>query len=203
MSEANVVSEQTVDWSSIADKPFNLDTLRIATQVRELAVQGVTIKNTFKAMNEVWLSLYTEDKRCLIVDQAATKVKYQLVNLYAVKLYKYLNSIVGLDLVPLSQQSPDVRTWKMDAVILNVSSRKITGHEDLFKLMMINLFGVNESLFDFAMEPTWEGLRQYVIKTYDIDFGDTEHAKGTPELEYVEGALDSYIRTPQLGYRPY
>lgn len=194
---------ECIDWNKVDTKPrsaINLDTLRIATQVRELVVQGITLKNTFNAMNEVWLSLYTEDKRCLIVDQSATKVKYQLVNLYAVKLIKYLNSIVGLDLVPLAQQPLETRNWKMDAIILNISSRKITNHEELFRLMIINLFGVSELFLDFAMEPTWEGLHQYVIKTYDIDLGSTDEASGTPELELVEGAIHNYLSGKDLTF---
>ncbi|AEV89721.1 hypothetical protein OBP_284 [Pseudomonas phage OBP] len=147
-------------------KSINLADLRIATQARELVIQGYTLNSTFKEFNEVWLSLHTEDKKCIIVDQVATKLKYQLVNLYAIKLVKYLNSIIGLDLVPLAQQDPATRTWKMDAVILNIASNKITDHEHLFRLMLVNLFGISEDIVDFSLAPTYGKLRNYLSKTY-------------------------------------
>ena len=178
----------------------NLNTLRIATQVREMALQGVTLKNTFKEMNAVWESLMTEDKRCLIVEQEATKVKYQLVNMYAVKLIKYLRSIVGLDLVPLSQQDPDTRTWKMDAVILNIASNKVTDHEHLFRLFLVNLFGLSEQLVDLSMEPTWAKYRAYVIAVYDFDIGDTEGVTEVPELELIDGSIYNLLAGKALSF---
>lgn len=171
----------------------NLNTLRIATQVRELALQGVTLKNTFKEMQHVWESLMTEDKRCLIVEQEATKVKYQLVNLYAIKLIKYLRSIVGLDLVPLAQQDPETRTWKMDAIILNIASNKVKDHEHLFRLFLVNLFGLNEQLVDLSLEPTWAKYRDYIRVTHDFDIGDTEGVTETPDLELIEGSIYNFL----------
>lgn len=168
---------------------INLNTLRLATQVRELALQGVTLKNTFKHMDEVWLSLMTEDKRNLIVEQTATKVKYQLVNLYAVKLIKYLRSIVGLDLVPLAHQDPETRTWKMDSIILNIASNKVSDHEHLFRLMLVNLFGLNEQLVELSLKPTWAKYADYVRAVYDIDLGDASEVTEVPNLELIEGAI--------------
>lgn len=187
----------------VEDKPsvgVNLNTLRIATQVRELALQGVTLKNTFKEMHSVWEDLMTEDKRCLIVEQEATKIKYQLVNLYAIKLIKYMRSIVGLDLVPLSQQDPETRTWKMDAVILNIASNKVTDHEHLFRLFLVNLFGLNEQLVDLSLEPTWEKYRAYVIAVYDFDIGDTEGVTETPDLELIDGSIYNLLAGKTLSF---
>lgn len=195
-------------------KPINLNTLRIATQVRELVLQGVTLKNTLKDMHEVWMSLYSEDKKCLIVEMQATKVRAQLINLYAIKLIKYVNSIVGLDLVPLAQQvnpasadmqnrDPATFSWKMDSILLNICSNKIDDHEHLFKLLMINLFGVSEQVIEFSLAPTWTDLRDIIIKTYDFDLGDVEGAAGIPELELVEGALYNYLSNPEQGYKAY
>lgn len=176
-----------------ASKGLNLNTLRIATQVRELALQGVTLKNTFKEMQHVWESLLTEDKRCLIVEQEATKVKYQLVNLYAIKLIKYLRSIVGLDLVPLAQQDPETRTWKMDAIILNIASNKVKDHEHLFRLFLVNLFGLNEQLVDLSLEPTWAKYRDYIRAIHDFDLGDTDGVTETPDLELIEGSIHNFL----------
>lgn len=182
---------------------MNLSTLRIATQVHELALQGVTLRNTFKEMENVWLELHTEDKRCLIVEQVATKVKYQLVNLYAVKLIKYINSIIGLDLVPLAQQDPTTRTWKMDAVILNIASNKVTDHEHLFRLMLVNLFGLSETVIEFAMTAKASVLRDYVKKTYDIDLGEPVSEDQVIELPQAEKALRDYIAAPENKYTLY
>ncbi len=168
---------------------INLNTLRLATQVRELALQGVTLNNTFKHMDEVWLSLMTEDKRNLIVEQTATKVKYQLVNLYAVKLIKYLRSIVGLDLVPLAHQDPETRTWKLDSIILNIASNKVNDHEHLFRLMLVNLFGLNEQLVELSLNPTWVKYTDYIRTVYDIDLGDASEVTEVPNLELIEGAI--------------
>lgn len=176
----------------------NLNQLRIATQIRELALQGVTLKNTFNHMNEVWLELMTEDKQCIIVEQTATKLKYQLVNLYAVKLVKYLSSIVGLDLVPLAQQDPSTRTWKMDAVILNIASNKVKDHEDLYRLMLVNLFGLNEEIINLSFDFTWENIRQYIRKVYDIDLGDTDGITETPDLDRIEGTIHNWLNGEPL-----
>lgn len=182
---------------------INLNTLRIATQVRELLLQGVTLKNTFKEMEEIWLSLYTEDKRCPIVEQSATKVKYQLVNLYAYRLVKYMNSIVGLDLTSMSQQDPDTRTWKMDSIILNTAGNKVKNHTHLFCTLLVNLFGVSENIIAIAFEPTAENIRAYVKKTYDIDLGDTEGLTSELTIEEAEGALQNYLADPTKAYRLY
>lgn len=182
---------------------INLNTLRIATQVRELLLQGVTLKNTFREMNQVWLSLYTEDKTCPIIEQSGTKVKYQLVNLYAIKLIKYMNSIVGLDLVPLAQQDPETRTWKMDGIILNISGNKVRDHEHLYRTMLVNLFGISEDILTIAFEPTAENIRSYVKKTYDIDLGDTEGLTSEISLEEADGAIYNYVNDPTQSYRLY
>uniref|UniRef100_A0AAU8KXN8 Uncharacterized protein n=1 Tax=Pantoea phage Survivor TaxID=3232176 RepID=A0AAU8KXN8_9CAUD len=177
---------------------INLNTLRLATQVRELALQGVTLGNTFKHMDEVWLSLMTEDKRNLIVEQTATKVKYQLVNLYAVKLIKYLRSIVGLDLVPLAHQDPETRTWKLDSIILNIASNKVNDHEHLFRLMLVNLFGLNEQLVELSLKPTWAKYADYVRTVYDIDLGDASEVTEVPNLELIEGAIYNLLAGEDL-----
>lgn len=188
------------NWESTT---LSFSKLRMATQIQELLIQGVTIKNTFKEMNEVWLSLYTADKRCPIIDQTATKVKYQLVNQYAYSLIKYMNSIIGMDLVPLAQQDPNTRTWKMDTVILNISGNKVNHHEHLFRLFMVNLFGVSENILNIAFNPTAENIRTYVKKTYDIDLGDTEGLDGEIAIEQAQGALLQYLQNPDKPYRLY
>ena len=193
IAEANEAQYREEELNSKRSVGVNLNTLRIATQVRELALQGVTLKNTLKEMNAVWESLFTAEGRCLIVEQEATKVKYQLVNLYAIKLIKYLRSIVGLDLVPLSQQDPETKTWKMDAVILNIASNKVKDHEHLFRLFLVNLFGLNEQLVDLSLEPTWDKYREYVRTVYDFDLGDTEGVTETPELEKIEATIRTML----------
>lgn len=183
-------------WAAEA-KPINLGDLRILTQARELVIQGITLRNTFKEFNEVWLELHTEDKKCIIVDQVATKLKYQLVNLYAIKLVKYLNSIIGLDMVPLAQQDPQTRTWKMDSVILNIASNKVTDHEHLFRLMVVNLFGVSEDVIDFSLAPTYTKLHQYLAKTYARNIPGVVH-DGEPTIEEMDKAIINYIGTGDL-----
>lgn len=190
----------TLDDSPKLSHGPNLNTLRIATQVREMALQGVTLKNTFKEMQHVWESLMTEDKRCLIVEQEATKVKYQLVNLYAIKLIKYLRSIVGLDLVPLAQQDPETRTWKLDAIILNIASNKVKDHDHLFRMFLVNLFGMSEQLVDLSLEPTWAKYREYVRTVYDFDLGDTEEVTETPDLELIDGAIYNLLSGKALAF---
>lgn len=186
-----------------ASLPFNLNTLRVATQVHELLLQGVTLRNTFREMDQVWMSLHTADKRCPIVEQSATKVKYQLVSQYAVALIKYINSIVGLDLVPLAQQDPTTRTWKNDAIILNIGGNKVKDHEHLYRSFLLNLFGVSEDIIAIAFDPTPENIRSYVKKTYDIDLGDTEGLTEQLTIEESDGALRNYLADPTKPYRLY
>lgn len=197
-------------WESSVTQ-IDLRAIRIATQIREYILQGVTLQNTLKEMNEVWLSLFTEDKRCLITEMQATKVRAQLITLYGVKLIKYINSIVGLDLVPLAQDAspenlnygerdPADRNWKIDSVMLNIGSNKITSHEHLFKLMMINVFGVSEQFIDFALAPSWVGLRALVMKVYDYDIGDVEGKESVPTLGLANKALNTYLGNPFVAY---
>ena len=181
-------------------KSVNLTTLRIATQVHQLTLQGVTLKNTFKEMSEVWLSLHTADKACPIVDQMGTKVKYQLVNLYAIKLMKYINSIIGLDLISLGQQNLETRTWRQDTIILNIAGLKITGHEHLFRLMMVNLFGLSEDIIEFALTSKATVLREYVKKTYDYDLGEPASEEEEFPLSKAEAKLYNYVIAPERGY---
>ena len=193
---------------------INFNTLRIATQVRELSLQGVTLRNTFKAMNEVWLSLHDKDMKCLIVEQIATKTKYQLVQMYAAKLMKYMNSIIGLDMVPLAQQDLTKGTWRQDSILLNIASNRVDNHEHLFVLLLVNLYGLNTDVVSFAMYPSYAKLRNYVLKTYDYDLGDTEgldpigdeavpEDHRVPTLDEAETNLVNYLNVPGIGYRAY
>lgn len=189
--------------------------LRIATQVRELSLQGVTLRNTFKAMNEVWLELHGKDHKCLIVEQIATKTKYQLIQLYAAKLMKYINSIVGLDMVPLAQQDLTKKHWRQDSILLNIASNRVDNHEHLFVLLMVNLYGLDSDVVSFAMYPTYAKLRNYVRKVYDFDLGDTEgldpaedveivpESQRVPTLFEADIALTNYINNPKVGYIVY
>lgn len=200
MSEKTIVLE---NWDYVSKSLPNLNTLRIATQVRELLLQGVTLKNTFREMDRVWLSLHTADKHCPIVEQSATKVKYQLVNQYAVALIKYMNSIIGMDLVPLAQQDLATRSWKNDAIILNIGGNKVKDHEHLYRLFLLNLFGVSEDIIAIAFDPTPENIRSYIKKTYDVDLGDTEGLTEQLTIEEAEGALCDYLTNPTKPYRLY
>lgn len=169
--------------------------LRIATQVRELAVQGITLSNTLKAMETVWDELKTEDGTELIVQQTASKVKYQLVQMYAAKLMKYMNSIIGMDLVPLAYQEIQSRTWRQDSIILNIASNRIDNHEHLFVLLMVNLFGLDKDVVSYSLYPTFDKLRAYVRKVYDFDLGETDHLSedDVPTIEGATKALREFI----------
>lgn len=183
---------------------INLNEIRIASQVHQLALQGITLSNTFKEMNEVWLECHDQDKRCMIVEQQATKVKYQLVTMYVVKLYRYMKSIVGLDLVPLAQQDGENKTWKLDAIVLNIASNQVKDHEDLFRSILINLFGVSEQLLDIAFNPTIDNVRKYIKDTYDVDLGETEGLVNKEfTIDQASHALTSYIADPKAGYKLY
>lgn len=197
------LSPVAAETTTAVVRPFSFNTLRIATQIRELINQGVTLKNTLKEMNEVWLSLHTADQKCPIVEQTASRVKHQLVNTYAIKLIKYMNSIVGLDMVPLSQQDPEAGTWKMDAIILNISCNKVESHEHLFRLFLVNLYGLNETFVDYALNPSTAGIREYVKKTYDLDLGETEGVVANVSLEQAQAAIDAYMEHPEGGYTLY
>lgn len=185
---------------------INPETLRIATQVREFAIQGITLKNTFKEMGAKWEELKTKDGVSLIVEQMGTKLKYQLINLYAIDLIKYMNSIVGLDLVPLAQQDLKGDSLRRDAFILNVSGLRINDHEQLFRLMLINLFGINDFLVDFAFDPDAKTLREYVLATYSVDLGTDAITSAEPikvSIEMTEKALGDYIQNPEFNYALY
>lgn len=172
---------------------FDLKLIRQHTQVLELLTQGITLKNTFKEMEPVWESLYTPDKRCVIVEQEASKVKYQAVNLYTIKLIKYINSIVGLDLVPLAQQNVDSHQWITDLIILNVASNKIKDHYDLYVKLLVNLFGVSEDIIEIAFNPSYETLETYLVKTYGIGLTNDEALPEPITIEFITDVIEKYL----------
>lgn len=183
---------------------INFEQLRKYTQARELLVQGVTLRNTLKDMNSVWESLYTVDGKCIIVEQIATKMKAQVVHLYARKLIKYMESIVGLDMVPLSKQDAGTESWKLDCVLLQIASNKVESHEHLFRLLLVNLFGVSDHIVNFAFSPTWENLRAYVLATYAQDLGDVEGLKDEDlTIEFIETAITNHIANDVDGFKIY
>lgn len=181
----------------------NFEVLRKYTQARELLIQGVTLKNTFKDMSEVWLELHDQNKRCIIVDQIATRMKYQAVTIYATRFIKYINSIVGLDLVPLSKQDPETRTWRMDAILRNIAGNKVESHEHLFTLLLVNLYGLSEDIVKFAFNPTWEGMRKYFMDTYDFDLGEDGLKDEDLTIEAVEVALTNFLANGTDGFKLY
>lgn len=182
---------------------LNLNQLRIATQVRELFIQSYSLENIFKEMEEYWLSLYTTDKRCLIVEQTATKVKHQLVTMYAVRLIKNMSAMVGFDLIPLAYQDP-TKHWKTEAVILNISSRKVVDHRDLFNMLAVNLFGVSSEILEFGKEPTWDKVKKYVSTVYGIELGDApEGEANVVTVEAIDKVINELVNGKEVQFKFY
>lgn len=186
------------------DKAFN--DMRKYSQVRELLIQGITLKNTFKDMNEAWLASFDQNQKCLLIDQISSRMKMQLTHIYAGKLIKYMNSIVGLDIVPVSKQptitDPGKCTWKQDCVLLQIGSNKIESHEHFFRLLMVNLFGVSEHVIDFAFNPSWVNLETYLRETYDISLGDVEDLKDEDlTIEMVNIKIAEFLTDTTKGFK--
>jgi hypothetical protein len=179
----------------------DLKTLRIGTQVLEIAIQGYTARNTFKEMGEVWLSLMDKDQKAQIVEQHASKVKYQLVQLYSQKMIKYVRSVIGFDLIPSAQADLLTKNWRIDSLLLNIASNKINSHEHLFRLLLINVFGLSEQLVDLFLAPTSDKLRQYVNDTYGINLGEPVNGITPITISDAENALNAYIAEPSAGYK--
>lgn len=145
---------------------YNLDVIRRYNHVIEFVEQSHTIENTFKEMIPTWEKLLSEDGTSVIVKDTMTRAKAQLVQLYARDLMKYVNSIIGLTMFPITQEDIKVGNWRVDCIILQIASNDIKDHRHLFELMMTNIYGVPTAMFEFIKDKSSSVLAKYLENTY-------------------------------------
>lgn len=183
MAEQNVVTVQN---------------LRALSQAVELFNQGRQLSYIFEDMNETWLTLYTKDKKCPIVEQAGTIVKRNLVRRYAATLIQNLRNTIGLDLISRVIDK-DAAFWMADDIIQRISDNKTESHEALFKALVSSIFGVAIDVLNFMLkEEKTKGdlygvLKQfYDLKVIDIEEDDSITVEGATE------ALLAYLQRNEL-----
>ncbi len=176
---------------------FNLEVIRRYTHAIEFVEQSYTIENTFKEMIPVWEKLLSEDGSSIIVRETLTRSKAQLVQLYARDLMKYVNSIIGLTLFPITQEDIKVGNWRVDSIILQIASNDIKDHRHLFELMMTNLYGVPTVMFEFSKEKSSTILAKYLENTFQgikLQYDETREVS----LVGLEEKLVSYLNSEEV-----
>lgn len=122
-------------------------TIRANTQALEIIRQSAVLKAIYSEMEEVWLSLYTQDKKCPIVEQQATNVKRKLIRQYAIKLITRLRAIVNTDLVTMAIDT-DESFWTADDIVRRLGDGPIRDHHHLFCLLVNSIFGLSMRYID-------------------------------------------------------
>lgn len=176
---------------------------RMYSQMVSFVQHAHAVKNAFSEMSSVWDELKTQDGRSIIVEEMMTRTKAQQVQLYARRLMLHFNSIVGLDMFPMSLSNVAVGNWRVDSIIIQIASNQIKGHSDLFKLLMVNLYGLPQDMIDF-IEHDFNKLylEQYMQKTYvgiKIDIGGPSSLTVENMMELMEAYMDGKVNIIQLG----
>lgn len=150
-------------------------TLQAHMFAMEMFYQGEVVKSVFEDMEEVWLKLYTKDKKCPIVEQVGTFVKRKLVKEYAIHLIRQVRGIYGLTLATKTSD-PDAMFWIADDIIQRIADGKTENHEGLFKTLFNALFGTAIEILNFMLADnhTKESLYAVVKKFYVINVVDNE-----------------------------
>lgn len=168
-------------------------TIRANMQALEIVRQADVLKTIYAEMEEVWLSLYTQDKKCPIVEQQATIVKRKLIRMYSVKLINHMRSIVNTDLITMAIDT-DESFWIADDIVQRLSDGPIRDHNHLFCLLVNGLFGLSMRYIDvmFKEEITLNDLTTLLNDVYILtvdEFGiETETLS-----EGITERLSSYI----------
>lgn len=150
-------------------------TLQAHMFAMEVFYQGEVVKSVFEDMEEVWLALYTKDKKCPIVEQVGTFVKRKLVKEYAIHLIRQVRGIYGLTLATKTTD-PDAMFWIADDIIQRIADGKTDNHEGLFKSLFNALFGTAIDILNFMLTEghTKEAVYELVRKFYIINVVDNE-----------------------------
>jgi hypothetical protein len=119
---------------------------------------------------------------------------------------KYVSSISGLDMFPMTLENPEVGNWRIDSIILQIASNEIKGHEHLFRLLMTNIFGVPTLMFniidkDFNSDDVIEMLHQTYTLGPFVGFHELPDFKMTVEWsqELLEAYIDGKVAEPFPG----
>lgn len=166
---------------------------RMYSQMVSFLAHAHTLKNTFGEMAPVWDELKDADGRSLIVEEMMTRTKAQQVQLYARRLMNYVSSISGLDMFPMSLTDVKIGNWRVDSIIIQIASNEIKGHSHLFKLLMVNLYGVPQQMIDFVENKfNKRYLKEYMEATYMgivVDLGGPDQVT----MESMEELMQAYM----------
>lgn len=139
------------------------DSVAAFSYARQTIQTGFSIKMAFDHSQATWNRLKENHSgRCLIVEQKATRVKHQLVSLYVIDMIRFLKTFDSIPLMPIVKEDPSFENWKLDCLVLNLSCRDVKDHKDLFIKTMVSLFGVPTKLVEYALEPTYQNLYDFV-----------------------------------------
>ncbi|QDH47151.1 hypothetical protein PQC06_gp154 [Aeromonas phage LAh10] len=173
---------------------MNFDHLRIYTQLRALIQTAYTIKNTRTAMVSTWDELKDADGKEIIVEQYMTRAKAQLVQMYARRLMKYMESIANLDVIPMTTEDVKIGNWRVDSIIIQLASNEIKDHDHMFQLMMTNIYGVTTKMFDFIDSGfKLEKLLDLMSKQYLSSFEELKDESFEVSEEWAEDLIKAFI----------
>lgn len=124
-------------------------------------------KSLFAELESTWLSLYTKEQTCPIVEQTGTFVKRKLVKQYTTVLVKTLSGVSGCTFISKLNAKP-AEFWTTDEVIKQIADTPTKDHEDLFRTLLCQVYGVSETVYRVLMdkEVTWLELYRAVVQVY-------------------------------------
>lgn len=149
----------------------------------------------FKEMDATWLSLYTKEQTCPIVEQTGTFVKRKLVKQYAAVLVKSLNGISGCTFVTKFNSQPD-EFWTADEVVTQIADTPTKDHADLFKALLSQVYGVSHGVLRVLMDKdvTWLEVYQAVVQVFpSINLSVEVDLDGDANVATLTHAVTAYL----------
>lgn len=149
---------------------------RVYSTAAAIIDQSHFIKSIFADMEEVWLTLYTKEKTCPILEDIGTNVKRLLVRRYTVALIRQVRNTIGLDLITKTID-PDSVYWHVDDIVQRVSDNKTESHLGLFRALITSIFGLSIKVLDFMLLETKTKGDLYTLLHgfYDLKINDLEY----------------------------
>ena len=171
--------------------------VRAYSQAIAILNQAYIAKAVYSDMEEVYLSLYSVDKKCIIEEQVGTNAKRRLVRIYAIELIKAVRNTIGFDLVPKSIDK-DNAFWTADDIILRISDDKVFDHFHLFRSMLNAIFGVSLAIINlwFNEQPKRKDVYAILNDFYGILIDDDQEDEIVDHLWFSE-RFEEFLDDPE------
>lgn len=149
----------------------------------------------FNEMEATWLSLYTKEQTCPIVEQTGTFVKRKLVKQYAAALVKNLTGVSGCVFVTKFNSTPE-EFWTADEVVTQIADTPTKDHTDLFRTLLSQIYGISYGTLQVLLEKSvsWLELYQAVVKVFPaINLSVEVDLDGEADVATLTHAFHAYL----------